>query len=315
VNVVLGHIRQLVVHDLRQLFDIEPARRNLGRNQRNHLVRLEIRQCPHARRLTLVAMNGRRANPVVLELLGKPIRTVLGPREHQHLMPVALVDEMRKQVPLVLLRHAIHLLIDTIRGGIARSHFHADRIAQKPPGQLANVFRVGGREHQVLPHRRQQLEHLLDLMNEPHVEHAIRFVQHEVLHAAQIERALILQIEQPTGCGNEQIAPVPERIDLRIDPHAAEHDDRANAHVLAVRASVLGNLRSELARRRKHHRSRRTLGRRTAQLLQNRQHERRRLAGARLSAREHVATGKNRRDSLGLNRSRRAVALFGHGTQ
>ena len=63
----------------------------------------------------------------------------------------SFVDEVRKQVPLVLLRHAIHLLIDTIRGGIACSDFDAHGIAQKPPRELPNILGIRRREHQVLP--------------------------------------------------------------------------------------------------------------------------------------------------------------------
>ena len=69
VNVVFGHVRQLVVHDVRQLFDIEPARRDFRRDQRHDLVRLEVRQRAHARALALVAVNRRGRNAACLELL------------------------------------------------------------------------------------------------------------------------------------------------------------------------------------------------------------------------------------------------------
>jgi hypothetical protein len=79
------------------------------------------------------------------------------------------------------------------------------------------------------------------------------------MYAAQIEHALLLQIEQAPRRCDEQIAPVAERIDLRIDTHAAEHDDGAHADVLPVRARVLGDLSRQLTRRRQHDRARRSL--------------------------------------------------------
>ena len=42
--------------------------------------------------------------------------------------------------------------------------------------------------------------------DESHIEHAIRFVEHEALNRTQIELALLRQIQQPPGRGDEQIA-------------------------------------------------------------------------------------------------------------
>jgi hypothetical protein len=48
VHVVLGHVRQLVVDDLRQLLDVETSRGDLGGHQRRELAVLEVRQRAHA---------------------------------------------------------------------------------------------------------------------------------------------------------------------------------------------------------------------------------------------------------------------------
>ena len=51
------------------------------------------------------------------------------------------------------------------------------------------------------------------------------------------------------------------------------------------------------------------------QPLQDRQYEAGGFAGARLCAREHVASGQNGGDGLQLNGGRRIVALVGDSTQ
>src|SRR5262249_9771165 len=138
---------------------------------------------------------------------------------------------------------------------------------------------------------------------------------HEALDAAKVCGALLLQIEQATGRRDEDVAAAAKRVDLRIDTHAAEDNDGACAGVLAVRARALGYLSRELTRGSEHERARRALRARLTELLKNRQDEGGRFAGAGLRAREHVATGEHGRNGLGLNGSRRGVALLGHCTQ
>jgi hypothetical protein len=106
-----------------------------------------------------------------------------------------------------------------------------------------------------------------------------------------------------------------QRIELRIDVHAAEHHERAELQMAAVSLRAFGNLSSQLTRRREHERARMPRGRRRGELLQDGQHESRRLAGAGLRAREHVAAAEHGRNGLGLNGSGRVVALVGERAQ
>ena len=52
---------------------------------------------------------------------------------------------------------------------------------------------------------RHQREDLLDVVDEAHVEHAVGFVEHEDLDVAQVERALLLQVEQAAGGGDQDV--------------------------------------------------------------------------------------------------------------
>ncbi len=115
VHVVLRHVRQIEIDHVRQLFDVEPPCRNLGRNQRGDPTGLEIGQGALARALTFVAMDGGGANAATLELLRQPIGAALRAREHEHLLPAATADEVCEQMPLMLLGNSIHELLDAIR--------------------------------------------------------------------------------------------------------------------------------------------------------------------------------------------------------
>ncbi len=206
------------------------------------------------------------------------------------------------------------MLLDALGGGVAGCDLDRHRVAQHARCKCADVLRVSGREHEVLPLARQQLQDLADGGDEAHVEHAIGLIEHQAAHLGQIEQPLLREVEQPPRGGDQQIAATAQRLDLRLLAHATEDHERAQAHEAPVVLGAGGDLGRELARGRQHQRARRAAGRR-CELLQDGQHEGGRLAGPGLGAGEHVTTGEDRRDRFALDGSGGGVALFGHGTQ
>ena len=89
-------------------------------------------------------------------------------------------------------------------------------------GQLADVVRVGGGEHQVLALRRQQLDDAPDVVNETHVEHPVRFVEDQVPDFGEVCQSAIRQVEQPSGSGYENVAADAKTVDLRSFADTAE---------------------------------------------------------------------------------------------
>ena len=81
---------------------------------------------------------------------------------------------------------------------------------------------------------RQLGDDLADVVDEAHVEHAVGFVEHQHLDAAQVDVALVHQVEQPAGRGDEDVDAAAQRVDLRVLPDAAE-DDGAGAGSGAAR--------------------------------------------------------------------------------
>src|SRR5260221_4472431 len=116
MDIVFRHVGQLVVDHMRQLFDIEPPRRDVGRDEHAHLAELELGQCPRTLALALVAVDGIGTDAVLVELLGEPVRTMLGAGEHQHLAPVAGIDQVLQRGALAILVHRMHDLGNQIGG-------------------------------------------------------------------------------------------------------------------------------------------------------------------------------------------------------
>ena len=97
VHVVLGDVGQLEVHHVRQVVDVQAAGGDVGGHQHLQAAVLELGQRPGARALALVAVDGQRADAVLVELLGEPVGAVLGAGEDQHLVPVVVLDQLGQQ--------------------------------------------------------------------------------------------------------------------------------------------------------------------------------------------------------------------------
>ena len=248
----------------------------------------------------------------------KPVRAVLGTRKHQHLLPVAGFDQMRKQRALAILPYRMHALRDEFRFRVAPRDFHHHRVVQQAIGQGADVIGKSGRKQQVLSLRRQQREDALHVMDEAHVEHAVGFIQHQNFHLRQIHRLLIRMIEQTPRCRHQNIHAFFQGIDLRRNAHAAKNHRRAQRQIFAVSAHALFDLRRQLAcgrHNQRAHRMRARLGQGRHQPLQQRQRKCSGLAGAGLRARKDIATVENDRNRLHLHRRRLRVAMIGNSAR
>src|SRR3954452_18399857 len=77
VHVVLGHHRELEVHDVRERLDVDAARGDVRGDEDVGTSGLEVVEGADPLALALVAVDGRGVDPVPAELLGKAVRAVL----------------------------------------------------------------------------------------------------------------------------------------------------------------------------------------------------------------------------------------------
>ena len=135
MDVILGHMRQLVIDDERHVLDVETARGDIGSHQHLQLSILERRQRFESRGLCLVAMDCRRFQAILFELARKPRCAMLGAHEAQHLPDVARADDMGQQRALRVLRHLVRGLHDRFRCRIAARNFDQRRLVQELVGE------------------------------------------------------------------------------------------------------------------------------------------------------------------------------------
>ena len=172
-------------------------------------------------------------------------------------------------------------------------------------GDAHDVVGQGGREEHVLAFRRQQGQDATHVRPEAHVEHAVGFVEHEDLYVGEIDVAPLLQVEQATGGGHQEVDAPAQLLDLGLVAHAAVHGGDALAGVLRAVAGHVFDLAGQLAGGGDHRVPMRAA---SAHQLQSGQDEGGRLAGAGLGAAEDVTAGQGERDGLFLDGGRFGVA-------
>ena len=89
----------------------------------------------------------------------------------------------------------------------------------------------------------------LDVREEAQVEHLVGLVQHEDLDVAEVEVALLGQVDEPPGRADDDVDPVAQRLDLRLVRPAAVDLQHADGRAGAGMSDVLGDLDAQLAGR------------------------------------------------------------------
>ena len=246
VDVGLRHVGQLVVHHAGQLVYVNAPGGDVRGHQNPDGTRLEALQGRHPGVLALVPMDGHGGNSGLGEPLRHPVGPVLGVGEHQDALVVPLPQKVQEELPLVALVHPVHLLADGLHRGGLGGHLHPDGVAEDGFGQLRNLLGHGGGEEEGLPLLGKPGDDLPDVVNEAHVQHPVRLVQHEDLQAAQVNVALIAQVVQPPGGGNEHVHPPLQSLHLGALANAAENHRVPDVQIGSVLIKVFLDLQGQL---------------------------------------------------------------------
>ncbi len=303
VDVILRHLRQLEVDHVGQLIDVQATGGDIGCHQHPHLALAKIGQRPVAGSLTLVTVNGDCVETIFLHLMREAIGDLLGTDKHQHPLPVATANHVREQLAAALpidLNDALgHLLgsrvagIDLDQGGVV----------QQIVRQCLDFTGEGGGEEEALPFGGQRLHDAANVDDEAHVEHAIRFIQHQHFQLAQGQCALGQQIQQTARGGHQNVDTELDGIQIGLDADATVGDQGTKRQVVGIFDDALAHLGGQFAGRCQYQGAHLTA---TAamvgqQQLQHGQGETGCLACACLGSAEDILTSQNSRNGLLLD--------------
>ncbi len=188
----VGIVGDVVADHQRQRGDIQTARGDIGGDQDRAAAVGETHQHLVAVALLEVAMQGQRGEAATVQLGGQGLGILAHIAEHQGRRRMLRLEDLRQRIDLLRRLDLAHALLD---GSFVmrRLDRHLDRIALHALADLADLFRIGGREQQGLVVLGDAPDDVVDRFLETHVEHPVGLVQDQHLHAATVQ-AVLLQV-------------------------------------------------------------------------------------------------------------------------
>src|SRR3989344_881938 len=180
------------------------------------------------------------------ELLDAELRA----SEDEHSLEFGTLEQVGEHVELILpSREADNVLVNT-RGRVTRLDRDDDWLIEEVADESFDVTRHRRREEErvaLLTHFPEDGAHVVD---EAHVEHAVRLVKHHSAEAREVERVALHQVLQASGRADDERWIVAQSGYLRADIRATDRDHAAKAEALGEASELLLYLHGELARRR-----------------------------------------------------------------
>ena len=260
-----------------------------------------------------VAVDGRSGKASCAQSFGDLLGGLLGADEDDHRLERLDLQHPGQGVHLAGPGHLDVALRDVLCGLRFRLDRHLDRVVQVFRGDLADGGRHSGREQRHLLVLGGVGQDPFDVLGEPHVEHLVGLVEHQIVEVGEVEAALLEVVDDPARRADDDLRTPPESRELRTVGGAAVDGQHVDGQVGTVTTERLGDLQRQLAGGRQHQRLSGLVG--GVDLGQDRDGERRGLAGAGLCKADDVGTGHHGRNRGGLDCRRGLVPDVGNRPQ
>ncbi len=176
VNIVLRHVWQLEIDDVRHAFHIDPAGGDVGGDEDPGAAGAKTGERTFALGLRFVSMNGDGLDTGPAQMPHDPVCTVLCACEHEHPFEGRIAQQCRQQFPFSIARDEDDALIHQFDRRRGRRYGHLDRAVEVLLGKGGNRPRHGRRKQQCLALPWQQRHDTPQGMDEAEVEHPIGLV-------------------------------------------------------------------------------------------------------------------------------------------
>ena len=316
MDIVIGVPRRVEVEHVAHPLHVEPARGDIGTAQDVDRAVLEPVKLGDPRGLIHVAMDFPGGKAVLLQVFSEIAHSGLAVGKDHRGRDIVGPQQFAQHFAL-LARFDMNLVLGDL--GVVRRRtgdFDIFGIGQELVRQLLDHRRHGRAEQHGLAGGGQLRTDRFDIGNEPHVEHPVRFVDHQQVATGQQDLAAFEQVHQAAWGGDQHVNAVLQRLDLIAHLHAADQQRHLQIVVLAVFLEILCHLRGEFAGRLQDQAARHQ--RAAAAMCQNVDHWQNKaggFAGARLRDSDQILHHQHGRDRLGLNRGGRIVSRSRHGLQ
>ncbi len=313
VHIVLGGVRDVVVDDVRDPLDVDAAGSDVGRDQDLHPPPAEIAERALPLALAPVPVEGGDRVAAPEEELREAVGAVLGAREDDDAGDLVAREHGVEQVGLPVPAHGVNGLGDPRGGARWRGQVDARRILEGFLGHGVQIRRHRGREEHRLALGREMAQDAAQVGRESHVDHAVGFVQYQDFDEVQAQRQPVVEVEEATRRGDQEIEPQFQHPLLGRQRHAAVHD----AHPDVGEPGIIAGIRLHLGRQlagRGEHQGAQALGS-VEEPREDRQHERGGLSGAGLRRGDQILAREHQGDRATLDGRRFRVSGGSHPLQ
>ena len=151
-------------------------------------------------------------------------------------------------------------------------------------------------------------EDRLDVLDEPHFEHLVGFVEHDRPDGVQAQRPAAVEVDGTTGGGDDDVGPSAQCIYLVARGRPAIDGNESCTHGAAVTVEGLGDLESEFARGHQHQCDGVLPAVPALECIKDGEGKRGGLAGTGRGLAEDIGSGEQRGDAGGLDRGGLLIA-------
>ncbi len=178
MNVGFGDVRNFKIDDVREFVNVDAPSSNVRGDEDTCLAQLKIAQSVLTRILALVAVNGLGGYTGLHQIFHHTICAVFGAREDENGRNFlrAVLQQIAQQEAFGLLVYKENFLLNRLCRGRNGCNGNANGIVQQLVAQGYDFFGHSGRKEERLTLLRQLSDDLLDVVDEAHVEHSVRFV-------------------------------------------------------------------------------------------------------------------------------------------
>ena len=145
---------------------------------------------------------------------------------------------------------------DRLRRSTVPADLHELRVMEELACQLSTLRKASWPKTGASGVPPKSAQNALHIRPEPHVEHAIRFVEHEHLECREVGRLVSHVIHEAARCGDDHVHACAQRTLLRIHRHAAVHCDARKTRVVCQSLDLVFNLDRQFTRGREDKRPR-----------------------------------------------------------
>ena len=169
---------------------------------------------------------------------------MLGAAKDKHLLHLGVFQQqLFQECSLAALVDTVQFLTDAFNGRALGRDLHTDRIRPEDcSGKLGDVVGHGGAKEQILALLRQERHHLTDIVDEPHVQHAVGLIQHKEFQGLQGDRLLADKVQQTPRSCHQHVNTPDQAVFLGGVPDAAKDAGTGNSRELGVLLETLLHL-------------------------------------------------------------------------